>query len=65
MSVRIKLAQLLAGKNNLIVPLVATDRMRITFLANMSNGTEFNRSYRAMMMMSPNYKEGLDESDKQ
>jgi len=53
---RIGLAKLLAGKENIIAPIVPTDRMRIVFLGQLSNGALYPEAYRVMMINSPNYK---------
>lgn len=53
---RLKLAQILAGKDNLVVPMVPTERMRISLCAQMSHNIPFEKAYRAMMMLSPNYQ---------
>ena len=54
--IRLELAKLLAGKENIVAPAVPTDRMRIVFLGQLSNGALYPEAYRVMMINSPNYK---------
>jgi len=55
-NIRLELAKLLAGKHNIVVPAIPTERMRIVFLGQLSNGALYPEAYRVMMINSPNYK---------